>query len=81
MLENLVVGVLQRRLGQFIEADHLGSLRLGLWSGKIRLDNVVLRPDALYTLGLPFAVKEGRVAVAAAEFELAQPYAGMCPPT
>ena len=60
MLKSLLVSVLERNLGHFIETD-TKSLKIGLWNGKIRMDNVALRPEALYTLGLPLSVKAGRV--------------------
>ena len=60
MLESLIVSIIQRRLGQFVETDKK-ALSVGLWSGKIRLKNVALRPDSLYSLGLPLAVHAGSV--------------------
>ena len=47
-------------MGHFIETD-TKSLKIGLWNGKIRMADVALRPEALYTLGLPLSVKSGRV--------------------
>ena len=35
--------------------------QIGLWSGHIQLKDVAVRPDALYSLGLPLSVKAGRV--------------------
>ena len=64
MLEGLLVSILQRKLGQFLDTD-FKSLKTNLWSGKIRLQNVALRPDVLYSLGLPLSVKEGKVALLA----------------
>ena len=59
MLKSLLVSVLERNLGHFVESD-LSSLKVGLWNGKIRLTDVALRPEALYTLGLPLSVRSGK---------------------
>ena len=61
MLKSLLVSVLERNLGHFVESD-LSSLKLGLWNGKIRLADVALKPEALYTLGLPLSVRSGKIA-------------------
>ena len=34
---------------------------MGLWSGHTSLKNVALRPDALYSLGLPMSIKSGSI--------------------
>ena len=60
VLEGLLVSILQRHLGQFLDSD-LKALKANLWKGKMSMKNVALRPDALYALGLPLSVKAGRI--------------------
>ena len=60
VLEGLLVSILQRHLGQFLDSD-LKALKANLWKGNMVLRGVALRPDALYALGLPLSVKAGRV--------------------
>lgn len=61
MLEKLLAAILQRTIGQFVEGLDGKSLKLGIWSGKVVLRDFKLRPDALYTLGLPLSIKAGQV--------------------
>ena len=61
MLETVLTSVLQRRLGQFIEIEDGRKTKLNIWGGSISLRSVRLRPDALYTLGLPLSVRSGLV--------------------
>ena len=60
VLEGLLVSILQRHLGQFLDSD-LKELKTNLWKGKMSMKKVALRPDALYALGLPLSVKAGRI--------------------
>ena len=59
MLASVLTGVLQRRLGQFIEIEDGHVMKLSIWKGRVALKNVKLRRDALYTLGLPLSVRSG----------------------
>ena len=61
MLESILTSVLQRRLGQFCDGFDSHAAKLSIWRGKIVLRDVKLRRDALYTLGLPLAVRSGVV--------------------
>ena len=63
MLEGVIAPVLDRFLGQYIVDLPREQLRVGLWSGVLRLENVRLKPDAFDALKLPFAVREGTIAL------------------
>ena len=45
------------------ECKPLEQVRVALWSGVVRLENVRLRPDAFEHLNLPFAVRGGTIAL------------------
>ena len=57
MLEGIIAPTLERLLGQYIVDLPREQLRVGLWSGVLRLENVRLKPDAFEALKLPFAVR------------------------
>jgi hypothetical protein len=61
MLEGIIAPTLERLLGQYIVDLPREQLRVGLWSGVLRLENVRLKPDAFDALKLPFAVREGTI--------------------
>lgn len=63
MFEALLSPLLLRVLGQYIEDLPREQLRVALWSGVVRLENVRLRPDAFDHLKLPFAVRHGTIAL------------------
>ena len=63
MLEGLLAPLLERFLGQYVEDLPREQLRVGLWSGVVRLENVRLKRDAFDHLKLPFAVREGTIAL------------------
>ena len=59
ILSGVLVAALQRRIGQFVDGIDLKSLKLSIWSGRVQLKHVLVRPDVFYTLGLPLVVKSG----------------------
>lgn len=63
MFEALLSPLLLRLLGQYVEDLPREQLRVALWSGVVRLEHVRLRPGAFDHLRLPFAVREGTVAI------------------
>jgi len=63
MMEGIIAPTLERLLGQYIVDLPREQLRVGLWSGVLRLENVRLKPDAFEALKLPFAVREGTIAL------------------
>lgn len=63
MFEALLSPLLLRVLGQYIEDLPREQLRVALWSGVVRLENVRLRPDAFNHLKVPFAVRQGTIAL------------------
>ena len=61
MLEGIIAPTLERLLGQYIVDLPREQLRVGLWSGVLRLESVRVKPDAFDGLKLPFAVREGTI--------------------
>ena len=59
MFEAILAPLLERALGTYVEDLPRERVRVGLWSGVVRLENVRLKPDAFDALGLPFAVRSG----------------------
>ncbi|CAG9783490.1 unnamed protein product [Diatraea saccharalis] len=59
MLEGLVAWVLNNYLGKYVENLNTDQLSVALLSGKVELENLPLKKDALRHLGLPVEVKTG----------------------
>ena len=64
MFEGLVLSVLDRVLGQYVDGLDRGSLKVAVWSGNVKLTDLKLRRDACYALGLPFNIKTGCIQTA-----------------
>ncbi|KAG5879440.1 hypothetical protein JTB14_025696 [Gonioctena quinquepunctata] len=58
MLEGLVAWVLNTYLGKYVQLN-TDQLSIALLSGKVELENLPLKQDALRYLGLPVVVKSG----------------------
>ncbi|KAL2752446.1 hypothetical protein ACRALDRAFT_2112495 [Sodiomyces alcalophilus JCM 7366] len=61
MLEGLVAGLLNRFLGMYVKNFDPGQLKVGIWSGDVKLRNLALRKEALDQLKLPINVIEGHL--------------------
>ena len=61
MFESLVLTILERVLGQYVEGLDRASLKVAVWSGNVTLTELKLRREACYALGLPVNVKLGSV--------------------
>ncbi|KAG9251666.1 uncharacterized protein F5Z01DRAFT_260241 [Emericellopsis atlantica] len=61
MLEGLVAGLLNRFLGMYVKNFDPTQLKVGIWSGDVKLRNLKLRREALDQLKLPVNVIEGHV--------------------
>ncbi|KAG5925451.1 hypothetical protein E4U42_004279 [Claviceps africana] len=61
MLEGLVAGLLNRFLGMYVENFDPTQLKVGIWSGDVKLRNLHLRREALDQLKLPINVVEGHL--------------------
>ncbi|XP_071943585.1 intermembrane lipid transfer protein VPS13A-like isoform X2 [Antedon mediterranea] len=59
VFESLVVDLLNRFLGPYVENLNKNSLKLGIWSGDAVLENLVIKDGALDELELPFQIKAG----------------------
>ncbi|KAF6839500.1 vacuolar protein sorting-associated protein vps13 [Colletotrichum musicola] len=61
MLEGLVAGLLNRFLGMYVKNFDPAQLKVGIWSGDVKLKNLELRREALDQLKLPLNVMEGHL--------------------
>lgn len=61
MLEGLVAGLLNRFLGMYVKNFDPAQLKVGIWSGDVKLRNLELRKEALDQLKLPINVVEGHL--------------------
>lgn len=61
MLEGLVAGLLNRFLGMYVKNFDPAQLKVGIWSGDVKLRNLQLRREALDQLKLPINVLEGHL--------------------
>lgn len=61
MLEGLVASLLNRFLGMYIRNFDPGQLKVGIWSGDVKLRDLELRREALDQLKLPINVIEGHL--------------------
>lgn len=61
MLEGLVAGLLNRFLGMYVKNFDPTQLKVGIWSGDVKLRNLELRKEALDQLKLPINVIEGHL--------------------
>ena len=58
VLEDLAATILQRLLGRYVQGLEGRNLRVAVWSGRVVLENLMLRPEALSGL-LPLHVQAG----------------------
>jgi vacuolar protein sorting-associated protein 13A/C len=61
MLEGLVASLLNRFLGMYVKNFDPGQLKVGIWSGDVKLRDLELRREALDQLKLPINVAEGHL--------------------
>lgn len=61
MLEGLVSGLLNRFLGMYVKNFDPAQLKVGIWSGDVKLRDLELRKEALDQLKLPINVVEGHL--------------------
>lgn len=61
MLEGLVAGLLNRFLGMYVKNFDPTQLKVGIWSGDVKLRNLELRREALDQLKLPIDVIHGHL--------------------
>eukprot|EP00981_Chlorochromonas_danica_P001560 scaffold341_cov154-Ochromonas_danica.AAC.4 len=59
MAKSLLLNVLTDVLGNYVEGLTRENLKLGVWSGKVELTNLQLKPSALDQLNLPIRVVKG----------------------
>lgn len=61
MLEGLVAGLLNRFLGMYVKNFDPTQLKVGIWSGDVKLRDLELRKEALDQLKLPINAVEGHL--------------------
>jgi vacuolar protein sorting-associated protein 13A/C len=61
MLEGLAAGLLNRFLGMYVKNFDPAQLKVGMWSGDVKLRDLELRKEALDQLKLPINVVEGHL--------------------
>lgn len=61
MLKGLLLRLLVRVLGDYVEGITSDALQLSVWAGKVALRNLKLRREALDKLGLPVQLQAGNV--------------------
>lgn len=59
VFESLVVDLLNKYLGQYVENLDASQLKIGIWGGNVVLDNLELKDTALDDLDLPIKVVHG----------------------
>ncbi|CAF0945953.1 unnamed protein product [Adineta ricciae] len=59
VFENIVGYLLDKYLGDYIENLDTKKLKVDLWSGKVELNNLYLKPNALADLNLPVTISIG----------------------
>ena len=59
MAKQLLLNVLMDHLGQFVEGLSESNMKFGVWSGKIELANLQLKPGVLNHLNLPIVITHG----------------------
>merc|ERR1711964_726058 len=62
VFESLVVDLMNRFLGDYVENLDRSQLKLGIWGGDAVLQNLDLKESALDELDLPVRIKVGHIA-------------------
>ncbi|KAK7096187.1 hypothetical protein V1264_005511 [Littorina saxatilis] len=61
VFESLVVDLINRYLGDFVENLDTSQLKIGIWGGDVVLNNLNLKESALDDLDLPVKIKAGHI--------------------
>nr|CAB3267621.1 vacuolar protein sorting-associated protein 13A-like [Phallusia mammillata] len=61
VFESLVVELMNKYLGEYIENLDASQLKLGIWGGDAVLENLHVKGDALKDLNLPVQIKSGHI--------------------
>ncbi|KAJ8733309.1 hypothetical protein PYW08_001607 [Mythimna loreyi] len=61
VFESIVVDVLNRFLGSYVENLNRNQLKLGIWGGDVVLENLVLKQNALEELNIPVQTVYGHL--------------------
>lgn len=61
MAKQLLVSLLVEHLGPYVEGLSEQNLKIGVWSGKVELQNLKVKPDVLNQLNLPVSILHGSI--------------------
>uniref|UniRef100_A0A2H1WLF1 SFRICE_028091 n=1 Tax=Spodoptera frugiperda TaxID=7108 RepID=A0A2H1WLF1_SPOFR len=61
VFESIVVDVLNRFLGSYVENLNRSQLKLGIWGGDVVLENLILKQNALEELNIPVQTVYGHL--------------------
>ncbi|XP_075971796.1 vacuolar protein sorting 13C isoform X2 [Anticarsia gemmatalis] len=61
VFESIVVDVLNRFLGDYVENLNRSQLKLGIWGGDVVLENLILKQNALEELNIPVQTTYGHL--------------------
>ena len=53
--------MLENHFGSFIKGFDKNNIKLGIWSGKIDIENVSLKPEAIEMLQLPIKLRNSKI--------------------
>jgi vacuolar protein sorting-associated protein 13A/C len=59
MLESLVVSIINRTMGRYIDDIQQDQISIGIWKGDLSLNNVKVKKSAMDLLNLPVKITEG----------------------
>ncbi|WBW72722.1 intermembrane lipid transfer protein, chorein family Vps13a [Schizosaccharomyces osmophilus] len=59
MLEGLIAGLLNKILGSYVDNLDTKQLNIGVWGGRVSLQNLAIKPEALDKLGIPIKIVRG----------------------
>ena len=61
VLESIVTSLLNQYLGTFVEGLDASQLKLNVWSGKVNLQHLSIKPSAVEALHLPVTIIHGHI--------------------
>jgi vacuolar protein sorting-associated protein 13A/C len=61
MFEGLIVSVLNRIIGNFVENLDANQLSISLWNGSVSLENLEIKKDLFDSMPVPFKIAFGNI--------------------
>jgi len=59
--ESLLEKILGRILGEYIEGITKDQMKVGIWSGKVDIRNLKIKPSVINQLNIPFSLNFGMI--------------------